>query len=348
MRLLLRIGLTGAGARVEDEPMTAAPVTVVIPGFMGSTLADAGSGKVLWDSFRLFWTDLRKLRFDQGLEIEALRDLWPVYRSLMRNLRRRGHRVLFFPYDWRRSAEQAAAEFGLFIKKYVPDGPLNIVSHSMGGFVTALWLADGGAERFESNGRIACVAMPAKGVEMALLSMVAGYSLLALYNFRADRRLVRELAWEVPSLYEMLPHYPKVCDPDVWPEGLGVKHDLLAEGRRMRERFESSLPVLGELGREGSAALFAAQGRKTVGIRFDDEGRLDPKPTACGDGDGWVLAESVEVDNVPTYLFRLGAGDSLGLGIFAVLGWVVGSHPLLPMFKRINRAIIGFLETGTV
>ena len=333
---------------MEDEPMTDAPATVVIPGFMGSTLADADSGKVLWDSFRLFWTDLRKLRFDRGLRIEALRDLCPVYRSLMRNLRRRGHRVIFFPYDWRRPAEQAAAELGLFIKKHVPGGPLNIVSHSMGGMVTTLWLANGGAERIRGGGRIACVALPARGVEMALLSMVAGYSLLALYNFRADRRLVRELAWEVPSLYQMLPHYPEVYDPDVWPEGLGVRHDLLAESRRLRERFESSLPVLGELGREGSAALFAAQGSKTVGIRFDGEGRLDPKPTDRGDGDGWVLAESVEVDGVPTYLFRLGAGDSLGLGIHAVLAWIVGSHPLLPMFKRINRAIMDFLETGKV
>ena len=320
--------------------------TIVIPGFMGTNLHDAESGRVLWSSPRLFVTDLRKLRFEEsgGSKIKLGGDFWPVYRPLMAGLRRTGRRVLYFGYDWRRSTLEAVERFEDFVLANT-DGKFDIVAHSMGCLVSALWIARGKAERV---GRFIGIAFPARGVEMAVSALLLGYSKLAFYNLRANMALVRDLAAEVPSLYEMLPPLPGAFERSTWPTELKVDAGLLRAGAETRNKLEASFPMLAGLARTGRAALIAGIGGKTEYWDWPAGSVADRSMKGWGRGDGWVVQESARIDGVPTFGFRPRFRDALGLGVFLPVNYMVGSHPQLPMYGSVRRAVTEFLDSGRI
>jgi pimeloyl-ACP methyl ester carboxylesterase len=327
--------------------------TIIVPGFMGSDLVDASSGKKLWSATRLFWARLERMRLaedeetdaEPGVRIEPGGDFWPVYRGLMRDLRRAGRRVEFFAFDWRRSAAEAADRLGRFVEEKAGGEEVDLVTHSMGGVIAALWLASGGKARL---GRMVGIALPAGGVEMALSALFKGNSRLALFNIHSNRKSIRRLVKETPSLYEMLPQLAGIYDPARWEEKFKPNEVLLVRARRVRSRFEDGMRSLEQLGGAGRVALIAGVGSKTIAWRRDLEGMIGPELETHGEGDGWVLKESACPKGIPAYGFHPGLGDILSLGTFASLAILAGIHPILPMFRRVREAVMDYLEGGAV
>ncbi len=330
-----------------------AATTIIVPGFMGSNLVDANSGRVLWSRTTFFLTRLERLRLnddgtgdaDPAVRIEPGGDFRPVYRGLMRDLRRAGHRILFFSFDWRRSAAEAAVKLGRFIDEHARNEVVNLVTHSMGGLVAALWLAEGRVDRL---GRMACIALPAGGVEMAVSALLRGYSKLAFFNIRANRALIQELATGIPSLYEMLPLLPGVFEHTRWPADLNLNPRFLESAHGVREDFDNSVTKLLQLSREGRMALIAGTGTKTAAWLRQAGGQIGPALETQGVGDGWVLSENAGITGASTYGFRPRIRDVLGLGLFSPLALFWGSHPILPMFKLVRRAAGEFLDSGEI
>jgi len=322
--------------------------TVVIPGFMGSALRDARSLKPLWDPIRIFTTDLRRLRLsDSTYQIGACGPLWPVYHRLLRTLRRRGHQPLFFAYDWRLPSEKTTELFAEFVRARLGSNPFNVIAHSMGGLIAARWLADGGVNRFASRqgGRIVCIALPAGGVERAAGALIEGYSPLAFFNIRANRKLVQSLAPQLPPLFEMLPRLEGIFSPGAWPAGLQLPAENLSDAEAASRRIDAGLAALAETGRMGKAATISSTGDETRSWRMEGGKVL---PGGAGPGDGWILIQRSILEGVPAFLFRRSLVDILSLGPLAALCLVPGSHPLLPMYCRVRRAALEFIEEGMV
>jgi pimeloyl-ACP methyl ester carboxylesterase len=327
------------------------PVTVIIPGFMGSSLVNALTGRKLWDGARQLWTDPRILQPSTdglgdaapGMKIEPLADLWPVYRGLVRCLRSHGHRVHFFPYDWRRPIEQALERFRKFAEERIPEPRFNIVAHSMGSMAAALWLAEGGAERLA---RAVFMALPARGSEMAATALLLGNPRLAFFNVRADNALLREMAWAIPSIYQMLPPLPGIFEPQNWPEATCVIAAHLQRARQFQSRWNLALSRLEQL--RDRSALIVGLGEKLIGWRPSPDGRFGVHCRTEELGDGWMSEQSDQTPGLPAYGFKKRLADALRLGFFVLLPYIVGTHPVLPMFKRVQRTILEFLETGKV
>ena len=329
--------------------------TIVVPGFMGSTLVDAAGGRTMWGTAGLFLRDLRRMRLNEsgtadaepGVRIVPGADFWPVYRPLMRDLRRDGRRVLFFAYDWRRSVVAAVGELSRFVEEKALRDDIDLVTHSMGGLVAALWLASGGRRRLR---RMVGLAFPAGGVEMAVSALLLGYSKLAFYNIRANRALVRRLAAGIPSLYEMLPPLPGIYEPACWPLELEISADLLRNAAKVRGDLESGFGEIIRLTAEGRVALISGVGRRTDSWRSERaEGELlNPELRGVGSGDGWILDESSRLEGVPAYCFRPRLLDAFSLGVFFLFNYTLGSHPILPMYRRVRKAALEFLRAGKI
>jgi pimeloyl-ACP methyl ester carboxylesterase len=331
--------------------MRAAEEVIVVPGFMGSNLVDAVRGRTLWSTFVLPFTDLRSLRLSEnrvedsapGIRIEPRGGLWPVYRGLMRQLRRDGFHVRFFAYDWRRPVEHAANAFKVFIEKQAHTGTTHLVAHSMGCLVAALWLAEGGAMKL---GRMVCLNFPVRGVEMTISALLLGYSRLAAINLRAGRKLVHRLAWEIPSLYQMLPPLPGIYNPSDWPAHLGIRPKLLESALSFRLRLEKALEAIRL--KKDQIALVSGVGERMVRWVKEEQKPISKINRSVGKGDGWILRESSLIEDVPAYSFRRGLKDSLSLGPLLLLPYIGGSHPFTPMFPRVQRAAIDFFRSRPI
>lgn len=281
----------------------------------------------------------------QGIRIVPGSDLWPVYRGIVRSLRSLGYEVLFFAFDWRKSILSAVEEFDRFVSENAPGVRLNLVTHSMGGLVAALWLAAGNAERLN---KMMGIALPVRGVEMTVSNFLLGSSALALFNIRADSKLVRELSWAVPSIYEMLPPLPGIFKFSHWPEELDLSPVYLDRAAELKKQLEAVLHLLSGLGTEGRLALIAGARERMIRWTKSEEKAIDSECAAPGLGDGWALEQSVQIPGVATYAFRRRLIDSIRLGFFFPVALLLGSHPLLPMFHPVRRAVAEFLDSGRV
>lgn len=321
------------------------PVTVVIPGYMGTTLHDSASGKAVWNGLTMFWVDYRRMRLSrEGADspdrpaLVPRNPLWPVYPGLIRRLRKAGHKTFFFPFDWRKSLPQMVEKFDHFISTNLPAVPFNIVAHSMGGHIAAAWLAGKESSAVE---RFAAVGMPILGAEKAITILLVGDERIARFNIRTSAQLLRSLAWDVPSIYEMLPPLPGIYRRDFWPPDSGIREDLLASASRTRKLINNGITALAGLGER--ALMVAGIGDKTeTWIKAPD------RPLTASDmkieaGDGWIRQDTVAIEGIPTYAFRRKWTDIFALKLHFPSARALGSHPVLPMFRSIQNSIIDFL-----
>lgn len=322
-----------------------APATVVIPGYMGTTLQEAANGKAVWNGMKMFWVDYNRMRPDRegaapndNPKLVPGHPLWPVYPGLIRRLRREGYNTYSFPFDWRKSLPQIVEEFDSFVSRKIPPGPVNFVTHSMGGHIAAIWLAGKGGAAVE---RFVSVAMPVRGVEKAITILLEGDKRIARFNVRASAGLLRKLAWEVPSIYEMLPPLPGIFRRDAWPSELGIREDLLAGAERTRNMIDNSLPAVSALGER--ALLIAGAGDKTDSWIKRKGSPLAASGKQTSSGDGWIRQDSVAIAGVRTLAYFRKWTDLFTLKLHYPSVLAIGSHPVLPMYHGIQKGIIDFL-----
>jgi pimeloyl-ACP methyl ester carboxylesterase len=112
--------------------------------------------------------------------------------------------VLMFPYDFRRSVAETSLRLAEAVGA-LPDRPVIVVAHSLGGLVARHWIAVG-------EGGRRCVALltlgtPHRGAPKALDWLVNGAGM----GLVRDPRMTRVIrGW--PSVYELLPQYEAVWE----------------------------------------------------------------------------------------------------------------------------------------
>lgn len=168
--------------------------------------------------------------------------------------------VLVFPYDFRRSVAETSIRLGEAVGA-VPDRPVIVVAHSLGGLVARHWIT-------VREGWRRCVALltlgtPHRGAPKALDWLVNG---ARVGPFR-DPRMTRVIrGW--PSVYELLPQYEAV-----WEVSTGNPLELT--------RLPPSL--LGRPRRAGYADQFEQMAADARGVHEEIRTRwaeLDPGRTA--------------------------------------------------------------------
>jgi pimeloyl-ACP methyl ester carboxylesterase len=190
---------------------------IVIPGYLGSKLADAVHGNLVWLDLHGILNPavtLEALRLDIGDpdrvvpvgildEVTVLPPFWDpsVYKSLTVFLRDNLHLQVFeFYYDWRKSVEAAADKLNDQVIRWLLEtgaAQVDLVAHSFGGLVARAYLAKHGAGQVA---RLITFGTPHKGAMEALGSVVQGEKIL---TFPVAK--VKQVTRTFPSVYEMMP-----------------------------------------------------------------------------------------------------------------------------------------------
>jgi pimeloyl-ACP methyl ester carboxylesterase len=220
-QILTIFPISSASAQVTPER----PV-VIIPGILGSKLCERASGKTVWGNVWSYtnFTELAlptQYDVDQlphvscGL-IEAVNLLGPFkvhqYDDLLKTLSELGYRkdksLFVFDYDWRLSNRESARQLHEFVTKNIPSGSLDLITHSMGGIVAKLWMAEyHGAPRVST---LVTLGTPHRGSASTFKTLDEGLGFwqnLAAHGVNG----IRETAMTFPSLYELLPSYQRCC-----------------------------------------------------------------------------------------------------------------------------------------
>jgi pimeloyl-ACP methyl ester carboxylesterase len=192
---------------------------IVIPGYIGSKLADPVHGNLVWlDVHGILNPDttLEALRLDIGDpdrvvpigildEVTVLPPLWDpgVYNALTNFLRGNLRlRVFEFYYDWRKSVEEAADRLNDQVLRWLQETgerQVDLIAHSFGGLVARAYLTK--YQAADQVGRLITLGTPHKGAVEALQSVTQGYRLL---TFSAAK--VKQVTRTFPSVYEVVPN----------------------------------------------------------------------------------------------------------------------------------------------
>jgi pSer/pThr/pTyr-binding forkhead associated (FHA) protein len=121
----------------------------------------------------------------------------------------RGKDLLEFGYDWRQDVRLSAQRLAERIETWQARGPITIIGHSLGTFVTRYYVERlGGKERVE---RIILMGGPHSGTPGALAGILHGPGMLP---FGLGDERMRAVLATFPSAYQILPTYPCVIDQD--------------------------------------------------------------------------------------------------------------------------------------
>lgn len=214
------LGLWNSTAQADDRR----PI-IFIPGMVGSKLCDRTTGEVVWGegSLSRFKELALPANFDPehlkhkpcGL-VETIEVLGPFrfhfYDGLLKLFSALGYtegkNLHIFSYDWRLSNTYNAMKLNEFIAQKVPEGQFDIISHSMGGIIAKLWLAQYG-ESSRVNW-VVSMGTPYLGTASSLKIFDQGWGFWANY-MAGGLKSIRETALTFPSVYELLPSYPNCC-----------------------------------------------------------------------------------------------------------------------------------------
>ncbi|MFZ5511856.1 MAG: DUF7379 domain-containing protein [Pseudomonadota bacterium] len=190
------------------------PLALVLPGIMGSGLA-AGGERVWLDHLGLSQGKLARLAI--GADDVAPLDLLDEYYGDLLVYLARSHRVVPFPYDWRRSVVTNAGLLAQTLEQLLPEceaahQPIHIVAHSMGGLVwralMALHRRTWERIRALDGSRLLMLGTP-NGGSLEALRWITGWNptfgALCLLDGQHDRNELLEIVTRYPGLLELLP-----------------------------------------------------------------------------------------------------------------------------------------------
>lgn len=187
------------------------PVVYIVPGVMGTHLAEGGS-RIWLNLLQLTRGRILNLR----IENRAIRPhslVAMAYGSLVDYLSAT-HEVIPFPYDWRTSILDEAARFGEVIEQKLSETkqPIRIVAHSMGGLVTRTMLSlrpEIWDQMCERNGsRFIMMGTPNRGaykIPRLILGQEKTVRMLAMLDVRNPPLRFLELISRFPGVMQLLP-----------------------------------------------------------------------------------------------------------------------------------------------
>ena len=203
------------------------PIAIVLPGISGTHLEV--DGKRIWlDLGEIFKGNLLKLDVGKNPTLDARPVMAKYYNDLLQFLGKT-HRVIPFPYDWRKSILDASDRLAEALAEQLQSStqPIHIFAHSMGGLVArglianhpALWQA----VTARKGSRLLMLGTPNSG-SYSILRLLAGRdrlsAMLGLVDFRHDENALLKLLSCFPGLLELLPLHGDVdaYSADIWGE----------------------------------------------------------------------------------------------------------------------------------
>ncbi|WP_168797827.1 esterase/lipase family protein [Aliishimia ponticola] len=141
-----------------------------------------------------------------------------------------GETLFVFHYDWRRSNFANALHLNSFITENLPEGPYDLVAHSMGGLVTRIMLSQRGPSDTCVTATAAEIGLPGDEYQ-ALCIAIYGQSPTGAYP--SDHlSATRPAAERMHTFIEMaVPHYGSVNLAATLLEGWGKASELLLGGK---------------------------------------------------------------------------------------------------------------------
>ncbi len=338
---------------------------VLLPGLMGSVLADQGSdGGVIWVN-PLAFAKGRLNRLDlapdgkqdavAGARIAAPNPLWLAYAKIVLRLQHE-YAVCSFPYDWRRSVTDTAGELKTFIDRELAESKhrqVTLVGHSLGGLVMIDYLT-GDATKAHAESKVKraiALGAPFRGAIDAVSALAnrpnEQMQLARKLNKANDPvRMVRSF----PSMYEILPApkglYPgwdPLPDADIWnPQtwldaGHAINIDHLKAAEAHHRRIAAADPQV---------EFFNVVGTHydtPVAISGSDLG-TPPKKVKAGPqgGDGTVEVASAIFRNRPAYYVHETHVELVleRTVIEGIMAWVEGGKPS-ELADDIGKVVLG-------
>lgn len=206
---------------VSRGPSGPRPIVFVLPGIMGSELA-VGGDRVWLNPAALFLGGLVRLRL--GARNVTPKGVYaPFYEALIDYLAD-SHKVIPFPYDWRRSPDVEARRLADAVREAVRSTvssgqPVRIVAHSMGGLVARSMVAQHPdvwqAMTQVEGARLVMLGTPNRG-SYSINELIVGQSStirrLALADVRNRKQTLLDVITRFPGVLSLLPVMPS--DPD--------------------------------------------------------------------------------------------------------------------------------------
>lgn len=310
---------------VGRGPAGPRPIVFILPGIMGSELHVAN--KPIWLNVgRIVFGGFEQLRLGMP-NVEAKAILRSHYGELSDFLSET-YEVIEFPFDWRRSINDAADDLAIQVKKALrrlpADKPLRILAHSMGGLVGRTMLARDATLRRDllarDGFRFVMCGTPNGGshtIPQLLVGQLGAVRMLGLADLNHDRRELLEIISRFPGVLAMLPRDPRedYFDPATWGrysqrvrgEWVAPAPADLINARRYRDFLDGA-----EI--ESDNTIYVAGcADATVSRMFIEEenGRAKIQFMATTQGDGTVTWGAGIPPNVPTWYMRAKHGDLL-------------------------------------
>jgi pimeloyl-ACP methyl ester carboxylesterase len=209
----------GALHPTAPEDHTEQPAVILIPGVMGSHLSvpvPEGRNRIWLDIPDLIRGGIDRLDInDEDVSADAV--VGSAYADLADFLRKQELHVIPFPYDWRISLADSAAQLRDLVNKrqQASDEPVTLVAHSMGGIVARHFIADcqqSGHDEWNEivrrDGRLIQLGTPNGGsylIPYLLQGKEKILKYLAALDLRNSRKDWVKVIARYPGLHEMSP-----------------------------------------------------------------------------------------------------------------------------------------------
>jgi len=357
---------------------------VIIPGVFGSSLENffevdpmstwsektlVSAALDLFDPFSLALDPTGLVDASLHATVRANGLIASAYDGLVKALRtRRDAPVYVFPYDWRLSTAESGEALQRFVHGItlkmarVPrwSGRIDFIAHSFGGLVFRRYLS---LDTQASNrvGQVVMIAVPHRGVLDAAEAMIRGQSFLL-----AGRKELRKVARTFPSLYEILPTFPKAVtdahgndlslfnlrnwQENVTPNGpdgaeangFDVVQERLSAAQAQQASWRLPTDVVEA---RNLLTIYAGDPATTlVHVRQLTNGNIsrwfDFEKATRGEGDGVVAEKSALLDGVAS--IRVSVSDASPLREF--LARFGSLHAFMPVLDEVQSITSRFLD----
>ncbi|HEV7912938.1 MAG TPA: CHAT domain-containing protein, partial [Albitalea sp.] len=339
------------------------PVTVLLPGIMGSHLWLHRRERVWFNFAALAAGGLAKLRFKAGMKrdpVEAESLFALVYGDLQRHLGC-SQRVVAFAYDWRQPLDVLADRLAVTLRQQLdatsnPLQPVRLLAHSMGGLVAralvhrhpALWdelMARDGA-------RLVMLGTPNQGSHLMVETLFGKSDTvrkLGLLDLTQDLQQVIDIVASFPGALQLLPK------PGFIDTGNEASRNFFDAAvwrdykKQMRDRWFGdgvvAQPVATML--KQAQWLWAKDGKARPALPARHEKKVAyvfgcAAKTACGivhEGDTWKMLGTPHGDGSVTW----DSGRIDGIGQFF---YMPAEHGALADTALYFDSIAGLLERG--
>ena len=280
---------------------------ILLPGIMGSELADESKNKV-WVNVKGLVVDGNFLRLQHSEDGTSTGSLEPVglyrgaYFKTKKWLQNKGYTVYSFAYDWRKPIDESADRLKDFVEEQAGDKrnkQFVFVAHSMGGLVVRRYLDLFGAQAEDRLDKLIMLGTPNKGSYLPFIAMKGDAPIVKIAGFLYGATVVRKIVQSFPGLYELCPHPRIFGQPDIYnavywgEESINAKY--LNAAQNFHQNIKAHLP--------NRMFLIANRSLKTITRveREQDGNNWQYKFLGARVGDGTVPFDSAYLKDVPTY-----------------------------------------------